>query len=319
MSISQFSVKRNIKAGSLSKVVFAVREHDNQSFILKIVPKTLLHDSNSLPFRIGERSFPFPSEALILEKLKHLDCCVKLLHVIDDNDSNAWVLVLEDLTHEGYVNLAEELGLRKSFDEATVSWIILGLIKCISDIHSLGILHCDIKPDNIFINHATKSVKIIDFNVAIDLRNSDPKTLKLPYCTPDYAPPEILIHRNPWSTSSEVWSVGCTAFVLLCGKFPFSNPWDSLHVNPSYPLSTSQDCDSVISYAPNQSGHGDVVISNKALDFLHITLCRSVQHRPCLDKLAQHAFLKLGASKSKSNSRSLFLPYSSSAINFVKA
>ncbi|CAH8507821.1 unnamed protein product [Heterobilharzia americana] len=142
-----------------------------------------------------------------------------MLDFINDEENDRWIIVLEDLEAHGYVNLAHELGrCNTSLDEKTVAWILRELILTVIEIHGCNIVHCDIKPDNIFFDRINYRLKLIDFNLASEIRPGN-KILGPPGCTPDYAPPEVLIKRQPWTPASEVWSIGCTAFVFCADGF----------------------------------------------------------------------------------------------------
>ena len=80
------------------------------------------------------------------------------------------------------------------------------------------ILHRDIKLGNLFLS-SEMTVKIGDFGLAIPF--SDQR--RLSRCgTPNYISPEVLEGRGH-SLQSDLWSVGCVLYALLCGKPPFDS------------------------------------------------------------------------------------------------
>lgn len=87
--------------------------------------------------------------------------------------------------------------------------------------HSQGVVHCDIKPENILINEGGVA-KIADFGVAETLtRTMAPGQAKDLLGTIAYLAPEIIEGSNP-SPSSDVYSLGLTVFELVAGRPPFS-------------------------------------------------------------------------------------------------
>ncbi|THD19354.1 Proto oncogene serine:threonine protein kinase [Fasciola hepatica] len=266
-----------------------------------------------------------PSELVMLKKVKQVPACVQILDYIDDSENRKWAIIMEDLCTLGYSNLARDIGESEyPMEEYVVSWIMRELVSLLDHLHSLGILHCDIKPDNIFVNYEDRTIKLIDFNLALEL--SDAST----GCTPEYAPPEVLIHRRPWTTAGEVWSIGCTAFLLLCRRFPFENPWMSSCSSPVYPQCMPESSARIQfgNYHGNALFNGKLrtgtqrslqrntngCLSPKAKDFLLHCLSRLPEHRPSLKALIQHPFLALKAPSLRAVSNTIELSPSPRAV-----
>lgn len=87
-----------------------------------------------------------------------------------------------------------------------------------SYLHSMNIIHRDIKLENIIID-SKKNVKIIDFGFG----SCTPKSKLLNFfCgTPSYMPPEIVLKKNYIGPYVDIWSIGILLFIMLCGVFPF--------------------------------------------------------------------------------------------------
>ncbi|KFV16736.1 Serine/threonine-protein kinase PLK3, partial [Pterocles gutturalis] len=85
-------------------------------------------------------------------------------------------------------------------------------------LHLKGILHRDLKLGNFFINE-NMELKVGDFGLAACQGISDQK--KKTICgTPNYLAPEVLL-RQGHGPESDVWSLGCVMYTLLCGNPPF--------------------------------------------------------------------------------------------------
>lgn len=79
------------------------------------------------------------------------------------------------------------------------------LLQAVAYIHRSGIVHNDIKPENILITRADNDVRLIDFGLADDDAHYFARTLG---CTPLYASPELLAQAKDIDARSDIYSLG---------------------------------------------------------------------------------------------------------------
>ncbi|MEV4579984.1 serine/threonine-protein kinase [Nonomuraea jabiensis] len=102
----------------------------------------------------------------------------------------------------------------------TVASIGLNVLEGICAVNAAGILHHDVKPDNILLTNAGRVV-LIDFGIAtIDREDPLPQTGKLSG-TPAYIAPERAA-GNSFCPESDLWSLGATLYTAVEGRPPFS-------------------------------------------------------------------------------------------------
>ena len=93
------------------------------------------------------------------------------------------------------------------------------IVETCQNLHSIGVLHRDIKDENILINTETLEIKMIDFGCAVEF------CPMAEYCepcgTPEFFPPEVFTDRKYKAESSCVWTLGTLLYVLLLGDIPF--------------------------------------------------------------------------------------------------
>jgi len=100
--------------------------------------------------------------------------------------------------------------------------------RAIAYIHSLGICHRDIKPQNLLLNTRTHDVKLCDFGSAKILIKGEPNVAYI--CSRYYRAPELVFEATEYTTKIDVWSLGCVMAELLLGNplFPGDSGVDQL-------------------------------------------------------------------------------------------
>lgn len=101
--------------------------------------------------------------------------------------------------------------------ESQVWQIIFQVAKGLAYLHSLKIVHRDIKAANILLNRGKTNALIGDLNVSKVAKN---KFLHTQTGTPYYASPEIW-RDEPYDAKSDIWSLGCLAYELCNFQTPF--------------------------------------------------------------------------------------------------
>ena len=126
--------------------------------------------------------------------------------------------------------LADELRERSPLPLSRCIQIIVPVCDVLIEAHASGIVHRDVKPDNVFL-HRTRSgevVKVLDFGIAKLLEGtSDPDAPMVTgggafVGTPTYMAPERL-RQGPYDGRSDVYSVGVMLYQMLAGQPPFES------------------------------------------------------------------------------------------------
>ncbi|XP_050344528.1 glycogen synthase kinase-3 beta isoform X2 [Nymphalis io] len=102
------------------------------------------------------------------------------------------------------------------------------LFRSLAYIHSLGICHRDIKPQNLLLDPKTGVLKLCDFGSAKHLVRSEPNVSYI--CSRYYRAPELIFGAIDYTTKIDVWSAGCVVAELLLGQpiFPGDSGVDQL-------------------------------------------------------------------------------------------
>ncbi|KAF6120492.1 myosin light chain kinase [Phyllostomus discolor] len=92
-------------------------------------------------------------------------------------------------------------------------------------IHKQGIVHLDLKPENIMcVNKTGTKIKLIDFGLARRLENAG--SLKVLFGTPEFVAPEV-INYEPIGYATDMWSIGVICYILVSGLSPFMGDNDN--------------------------------------------------------------------------------------------
>lgn len=108
---------------------------------------------------------------------------------------------------------------KKRFNEKVVRFYAAQLVLAIGYLHSKGIVHRDLKLENILVAE-NGYIKIIDYGLAKILKNNEEATS---FCgTPEYLAPEMLT-KESYDKSVDWWAVGILMYEMLIGVTPFFN------------------------------------------------------------------------------------------------
>ncbi len=119
--------------------------------------------------------------------------------------------------------LAKEIADRP-LDGARVIGILRQVCKGLAAAHQAGVIHRDIKPDNVVLTRnrgRVDSVKILDFGIAAMHGGGEDDGLAAAAGTPHYAAPE-LIEGGPTDARTDIYAIGCMGYAMLTGRPPFS-------------------------------------------------------------------------------------------------
>ena len=155
----------------------------------------------------------FLDEAQVMARFNKNEGIVKILDFFEAN--NTAYIVMEYL--EG-ITLKQYLGKYGVIQFRNLIEMMLPLLEALIEIHSQGLIHRDISPDNIMVQHNGK-VKLMDFGAARDYTESGNKSLSV-ILKPGYAPPEqYQTHgvQGPWT---DIYALCATIYKCLTGITP---------------------------------------------------------------------------------------------------
>ncbi|MBW4447301.1 MAG: protein kinase [Spirirestis rafaelensis WJT71-NPBG6] len=177
-----------------------------------------LKGANSDPKIFETAKRLFQSEAETLEKLGNHDQIPRLLAYFDENKE--FYLVQEFI--EGHT-LSEELVPNQRWSESEVIQMLLEVLNILEFVHREGVIHRDIKPDNIIRRTSDNKLVLVDFGAVKQLRSPNlnfpgQTTATVAVGTPGYMPTEQ--GQGKPRPNSDIYSLGIIAIQALTGVAP---------------------------------------------------------------------------------------------------
>jgi len=151
-------------------------------------------------------------------------------------------LVLELVPGSSLFDLIE---LNGAIEEDVARGLFIQVTSALSYLHHRGILHNDLKDENILVEDGRGTVKIIDFGSACFLAN----TLTRDYCgSESYSGPEVATGKPYCRLKQEIWTTGVLLYAIVCGSYPFNTILDVLVKDLQFPpdLQLSKECQELL-------------------------------------------------------------------------
>ncbi len=208
----RYQVVRVLATGGFGQTYIAqdTRRPGNPICVVKHLKPT---SSDPRVFETAKRLFS--SEAETLEQLGNHDQIPRLLAYFDENQE--FYLVQEYI--EGHT-LTEELTLGQQWTESQVMQLLQEVLGILEFVHHQGVIHRDIKPDNIIRRVSDNKLVLVDFGAVKQLRSplvtaGGQPTATVAIGTPGYMPTEQ--GQGKPRPNSDIYSLGIIAIQALTG------------------------------------------------------------------------------------------------------
>jgi serine/threonine protein kinase len=208
----KYRLDRVLGRGGMGVVLAGEHLWTDRSVAVKILAPELSEDE-----QVVQR---FLHEAKAAARLKHPNV-VDVLDMGKDEEGLVY-LVLELLEGE---SLAARLERTTTIDPKSTVEIAIPILDALAHAHEKGIVHRDIKPDNVFLSVDARGrmvPKLLDFGIA-KIRDAGGKGTKTGTVigTPSYMSPEQALAEAPVGPATDVWSMGVVLYEALCGQLPY--------------------------------------------------------------------------------------------------
>ncbi|ETW05355.1 CAMK/CAMK1 protein kinase [Aphanomyces invadans] len=201
---SRYGIQKTIGRGGFAHVEAGWEKGSNTPVAIKRVSKSLTSRAK------------FVHEVSILRQLQGLDHVVQLKDAFETPED--WILVTE------YVQggeLFDRLVQKGTFTEQHARTMTRELAQTLIDLHAKRLVHGDVKPENILLESANDSARMILIDFGLSFRASEGRHPWDGSGTVAYAAPEVQTQSSDITTAIDMWALGVVLFIVLGGYHPF--------------------------------------------------------------------------------------------------
>jgi len=152
-------------------------------------------------------------EIKILQNLTGGVNVIKLLDVVREPTTKTPSLIFE------HVNNKDFKVLYPTLTDYDIRYYINELLKALDFCHSQGVMHRDVKPHNVMIDHSKRELRLIDWGLAEFYHPG--KEYNVRVASRYFKGPELLVDLQEYDYSLDMWSLGCMFAGMIFRKEPF--------------------------------------------------------------------------------------------------
>jgi len=232
--LGKYCIGKTLGKGGFGVVYGGRRKKDGAPIAVKHVPK---RRNIKLTSKVNGRKVP--SELQWLLDLQDVPGVIKLLDFYERADS--FIYVMEK--PENCMDLYDYIDEKKTIDKEVARNFFKQIVDVVAACHDRGIVHRDIKDENLLVDLTNQELTLIDFGAAGRLKRGDYYMFD---GTRVYSPPEWIRDRRYRGEPLTVWSLGILLFDMVVGDVPFTENHEIVRAKLKFPNNLSDGVKNLI-------------------------------------------------------------------------
>ncbi|XP_037104278.1 casein kinase 2, alpha prime polypeptide a isoform X1 [Syngnathus acus] len=201
-----YQLVRKLGRGKYSEVFEAINVSSSEKVVVKIL--------KPVKWKKIKR------EIKILENLRGGTNIIRLIDTVKDPVSRTPALVFECINNTNFKELYQRL------TDHDIRYYMYELLKALDYCHSMGIMHRDVKPHNVMIDHQLRKLRLIDWGLAEFYHPAQEYNVRV--ASRYFKGPELLVdYKQMYDYSLDMWSLGCMLASMIFLKEPFFHGQDN--------------------------------------------------------------------------------------------
>lgn len=200
-----YQVVKRIGKGKYSEVFSGVNILNGQNCVIKVLKPV--------------KKKKIKREAKILENLSGGVNIIQILDMVRDEESKVPAFIFEAVDNVDFKILYP------TFNDFDIRFYMYEILKALDYSHSRGIMHRDVKPHNIMIDHPNRKLRLIDWGLADFYFPGMNYNVRV--ASRYFKGPELLLDFEQYDYSLDMWSLGCMFASMIFKKEPFFHGKDN--------------------------------------------------------------------------------------------
>lgn len=194
-----YEILRKLGRGKYSEVFLGIDLEKREKVIIKVLKPV--------------KRKKIKREISILKNLVDGPNIIAMLDVVREPQLKTPGLIFE------HINNIDFRSLYPTFTDYDIRFYMYELLKALDYSHSMGIMHRDVKPHNVMIDHDKKLLRLIDWGLAEYYHPGTEYNVRV--ASRYFKGPELLVDYRLYDYSLDMWSFGCMLASMVFMKEPF--------------------------------------------------------------------------------------------------